>query len=534
MKTIFILITLTLFSVSLFAQATFLDSTFSGDGIVTTSVVTGVDGAHAVAIQQDGKIVTGGSSCNYFNGCCYSDFAWVRYNANGTVDSTFGINGIVKTDFDSTDDQINSIAIQPDGKILAAGYSSPVSTSYCFSYDLDFALARYNTDGTLDSSFGTNGKLTAVFDSSYQFEQSAAYSVAIQSDGKIIAIGYSTFSTYGGYGEAFAFMRFNSNGSIDSSFSTDGKATVSFGSDISVASSMALQSDGKIIAAGGKATQINYEYSDIVLIRYNIDGDLDSTFGINGIVTTGSDSANYWAGSIAIQTDGKILAAGSSELYPIYTKFALIRYNANGQIDSTFGNNGITTTSILTSNYSYEKSMVQQADGKIILVGYSENNFDGLVLARYNYEGYLDSSFGINGILITNINMYSAANSANIQTDDKLIVAGWLDGNFSVIRLLANLSVGIINFTTQETSPLIYPNPIQQNEILQYTLTKDEELTLSLYDVNGRLIKNFFTQQKRNAGEYKEELNMGNLAAGNYLLTLSNGEYNVSVKLVKQ
>ena len=284
------------------AAAGELDTTFDTDGKVTTSIGSGDDYVNSVVLQSDGKIVAAGYS---YNGSNY-DFAIVRYNTDGSLDTTFDTDGKVTTPIASGDDRAYSVVLQSDGKIVAAGYSYNGS-------DNDFAIVRYNTDGSLDTSFDTDGKVTTPIT---RFD--VATSVVLQSDGKIVAAGYS----YNGPDNDFAIVRYNTNGSLDTTFDTDGKVTTPIGSSGDVATSVVLQSDGKIVAAGYSH---NGTDSDFAVVRYNTNGSLDTTFDTDGKVTTPIGSGNEEANSVVLQSDGKIVVAGSSVNGSNYD-FAVVRY----------------------------------------------------------------------------------------------------------------------------------------------------------------------------------------------------------------
>ena len=244
------------------AAAGDLDTSFDSDGKVTTEVGSTDDFARSVAIQSDGKIVAAGFSSNGSDW----DFALVRYNTDGSLDTSFDSDGKVTTAIGSGDDHAVSVAIQSDGKIVAAGYSN--------GSNWDFALVRYNTDGSLDTNFDSDGKVTTAIGGGADY----AVSVAIQSDGKIVAAGYSNGSNFD-----FALVRYNTDGSLDTSFDSDGKVTTDFGSGSDYGSSVTIQSDGKIVAAGGSSNGSN---RDFALVRYNTDGSLDTSFDSDGKVTT--------------------------------------------------------------------------------------------------------------------------------------------------------------------------------------------------------------------------------------------------------
>ena len=344
-----------------------LDISFDGDGKVTTDFGSRFDDvAYSVAIQSDGKIVVAGYSLNSGGNW---DFALTRYNANGSLDISFDGDGKVTTDFGSIDTAY-SVAIQSDGKIVVAGYSGNTPANS------DFALTRYNSNGSLDTTFDGDGKVTTAIGISSDY----AFSVAIQSDGKIVVAGYSLNS--GGNWD-FALTRYNANGSLDISFDGDGKVTTDFGGALDRAVSVAIQSDGKIVAAGYSDNGSN---RDFALTRYNSNGSLDTTFDGDGKVTTDFGSIDT-ALSVAIQSDGKIVVAGYSGNTPFNWDFALTRYNSNGSLDTTFDGDGKVTTAIgISSDYAF--SVAIQSDGKIVAAGYSDNGSSNrdFALTRYNVD----------------------------------------------------------------------------------------------------------------------------------------------------
>jgi len=248
----------------------------------------------------------------------FDDFAIARYNPDGTPDQSFGNGGLVTTAIDKAGNSASAIAIQPDRKIIAAGRAKGDEKNY-------FALARYHHDGALDPTFGIQG----VVKRSVGKGDSFVHALVIQPDGKIVAIGDSSTNPAERYQytPVFSLARFNQNGSIDQSFGTDGEVTTSIGSSTSQASSAAVQSDGKIVVAGSavKAIIENGNVHRFIVARYTSDGVLDESFGTGGSATTevglGTDTAN----AIAIQSDGKILAAGISR-NGTHSELGLIRY----------------------------------------------------------------------------------------------------------------------------------------------------------------------------------------------------------------
>ena len=269
----------------------------------------------------------------------------------GDLDPTFGTGGKVPTDFSSRD-----VVVQPDGKIIVVG-SSLVPDFVNSITKSDFTIVRYNANGSLDTSFGTNGKVVTDFNG----RNDSAYSVILQSDGKITVAGVADAAV--GNITHVALARYNANGSLDTSFGTNGKV-VTGSSD--GATSIIQQGDSKIVVAGFTSTTTG---GDFALIRYNINGNLDTSFGINGKVATGFSGLDDIGYGVMLQSDGKIVVAGKAYNTTSGYDFALARYNSDGSLDTSFGTDGKVTTSGSGANYS----VVQQSDGKIIGIGSRAN-----------------------------------------------------------------------------------------------------------------------------------------------------------------
>ena len=380
-----------------------LDTSFGTGGKVVTSFLGQDDFVRSIAIQSDGKIVVAGETKNG----TYDEFALARYNPDGTLDTSFGNSGgKMITNSNNNGDHARSVAIQSDGKIVLAGAGDNTGND-------DFALYRYNTDGSLDSSFGTGGKVFTAVGSGNDF----AESVAIQSDGKIVVAGNS----YNGSNDDFALVRYKTDGSLDTNFGTGGKVTTDI-SDADAAWSVAIQSDGKIVVAGQSWNGSDYDFA---LVRYKTNGMLDTSFDSDGKVTTAIGSGSDRAYSVAIQSDGKIVAAGRSSNGGSNDDFALVRYKTNGTLDTSFDSDGKVTTAI-GSDLDVAYSVAIQSDGKIVAAGNSYNGSnDDFALVRYNTDGSLDTSFDSDGKVTTEVGSGSdVANSVAIQSDGKIVAAG--------------------------------------------------------------------------------------------------------------
>jgi len=419
------------------------DSAFDGDGITETQFGFYQTG-YSLAIQGDGKIIvtasirltsnsnTTNAFVRYnndgtldlsFNGTGYqpvgfspdqiaiqaddkiviagsssngnnNDFALARYDTDGSPDNTFDGDGVQTTDFGGTDDMVTSISIQSDGKIILAGYASNGTSN-------DFAIARYKTDGSLDNTFSDDGKQVADFTSSDDY----ANSIAIQSDGKLVVLGY----TVNGSNTYLAAARYNNDGSLDDAFDSDGKLVDHINQGDTHFTSTAIQSNGKAVVAGYTWNGTNYDFA---LVRYNTNGSLDNTFADGGKQKTDFGSTDDKAREIAIQNDGKIVVAGSSG-----DNFGIARYNTDGSLDNTFDGDGFLTTAFVAVNTA--NAMVLQSDGKIIVGGSSG-------MARYNTDGSLDVSFNGNGKLTAPFkDSYPfSCNAIALQTDGKIVITG--------------------------------------------------------------------------------------------------------------
>jgi len=397
-----------------------------GDGKVTTAIGSADDFGRGLALQLDGKILVTGST---FNGSSF-DFALTRYNADGGLDNGFGIGGRVITGFNSSDDNGFNVTVDADGKILVAGQANAGSVG-------EFALARYNADGSLDASFGSGGTVTT----SIGPHEDIGQDLVVQPDGKILVSGYS----FNGSSFDFAVVRYDADGSLDASFGSGGKVTTPIAFH-EASYSIALQADGKIVAAGHSFTGAGP--NDFAIVRYNDDGSLDASFGSGGKVTTDFEGANDVGQSVVIQPDGKIVVAGYS-LIGANADFVLARYNADGTLDTAFDGDGRVRTSVVPGS-DFGVTAALQTDGRILVAG---NSFNGtntdFTLVRYNADGSLDPTFGSGGKVTTQLG--AAADEGFgviVQPDGKILVSGFssngTDADFALVRYNADGSLDTI------------------------------------------------------------------------------------------
>lgn len=432
------------------------DPGFGIDGVVKTSFPDKLSSIAGVEVQKDGKIVVAGNLSVKSGGTGTDQrIALVRYNSDGTLDSSFGLNG--KVIVENVTAETTALSLQQDGKIVVTG-SAFNGTRY------DFLIIRYNADGTLDSNFGSGGMVTTpipyavnTFDSNgnvitvTEYVHARARCVRLQEDGKIVAGGeifhysgkpylykaealaHSVFITMGSsffyYSDALVLVRYNSDGTIDNGFGNSGIVTGSFATWYNTGRSIAIQPDGRILIAGGKSDGGRWKP---LIVRHNSDGSLDTGFGTGGAVI--GDVLDDIISSLVIQGDGKIVAESGT----------LTRYNANGTIDSGF----VRITGSIRTGVCGSIVLIQN-DGKLLVAG-SAASYDmggnlscsnsDVALERYQTDGTYDTAFGSDGKVKIDMGQNAVTHAAAFDEYGRIIVAGaagnYLEKSFTVWRYI--------------------------------------------------------------------------------------------------
>jgi uncharacterized delta-60 repeat protein len=486
------------------AQDGTLDVSFGSGGIVQT---ISAHEANDMVIQSDGKILVAGSIL-----LTTGDMAVARYNTNGTLDNTFGTSGIANIDFNNSGDGAAAILIQSDGKIVLAGSTTNSSNNR------DIAVTRLNTNGTLDNTFGTGGKFTLDVDG-YNFD--GAWDAELQSDGKIVIVAMAGTDMF----SKTAVLRLNTNGTLDNSFDGDGiLKAFSFGSfNLSSLHSLTIQPDGKILIAGSKN-------NNFAVARLNTDGSLDNTYGTSGVFS-GTDMST--ASRIYLQSDGKLLATYS---HATQTSINVLRLNSNGTLDAGFGTGGKVSTSLGTpSTYDYALDLAIQPNGKIVVAGssYSTTTISDFVVARYNTNGTIDNTFGAtsNGTVITSVAATDEdrGKAVKLQSDGKIVVAGSkCTGSCDFVLLRYNNTAGStgINDYTKMIQFDFYPNPA--NDFMTINLNDSFSNTkFNIVDINGKSVYSAVINEKQTL------INTSHIVSGIYFLELTTADgYRTTKKLV--
>ncbi len=550
-----------------------LDTTLAGKGWLTTGLGSLKDGnnyAYAVIEQADGKIVTAGSDTNSAN----DDFSLTRYNTNGSLDTSFGVGGRAKTAIGTGKDAAYSLIQQPDGKLVAAGLTSATT-------DNDFAIARYNTNGSLDTSFGSNGIVVTRMSTG----DDKISTVILEPDGKLVVTG-----TQDENGAAkFAIARYNSDGTLDSSFNGTGTNATTLSAFATTANAITRQSDGKFVVAG---TTANGNDNDIAIARYNSDGTLDTSFNGTGkyitnvgyvtltangpasvtisqaapaviswaahgitadtpvtftttgtlpsglltnttyyvktVLTTGTFTVSATVGGAAIatttagtgthtatayrtvagddasygvvqQSDGKLVVAGlTTSTTGVDT--LLLRLNSDGSIDTTFGASGFAKTA-LTTKTDAAYSLGITASGSLITGGiYNNGTNNDFVIARFNSNGALDTTFNTTGFINAAISTsndfgYSLAQ----QTDGKLLLAGSAKNTNDDAAVLRINSTGTLDTTFNSSGKVTTTGGTQESFATSMQQQRDQKLVVAGYAYTGGTTPYDFAVARYNA-----------------------------------
>lgn len=475
-----------------------LDLSFGDSGKVFTDFGA-YESGYSVAVQADGKIVVGGTSAPFQKSI--QNFLLVRYLPNGTLDESFGDNGKVITDLNIANrDIIRSLALQPDDKIVAAGNSNYVGDFRI----ANFALARYNLNGSLDATFGTEGIVITDFSG----KDDELRDIALQPDGKIVAVGY----TFDGLSLNMALSRYKTDGTLDESFDRDGKLNIFFEDNYSRAESVVLQPDGKIIA-GGFINPGNNIPGDFALLRLQPNGNFDSSFGNNGKVSTdlGGDDNAY---NCLLQEDGKIILAGETYTNNFETvSFALARYNGDRtqlspitRIRRWIKKHVLNFEDVHANSSTAYYTIEQSSNG---VNGFSEiariTNRSGISNASETYTYNLTS--GTNNESQTNFYRIGATDRSGVVTYSDVIEAT-NDASFSSIH--------------------IYPNPVK--DVLHVSgLSLINNYELIIMNEKGTVLKIYNVSNVS-----VSDINVSGLKQGNYYLLINSNNTKQTLKFVKE
>lgn len=510
-----------------------IDSSFGNNGIIYPNIPETNPQTTSMFLQPDQKILIA-SDC-YKNGI--PTIVLMRLLPNGSLDESFGTNGIIDSTF-GIGESIPSIALQPNGQILLAGWYYP-----------GFILIRFNADGSIDESFGEEGKVITDFGSS-----TVPTDVKLDMLGNIIVSGDKGGTTY----SKFLLAKYSSQGVLDKSFGNNGVTTTDFGKYGDYLEGIAIQSDSKIIGVGVTGTDFTFENENIAVVRYNTDGSLDKSFGSEGKITVTFDGINSQANSLLLTPDNKVLIGGGvgGSAEGTSTDFTLIRLLSNGALDSSFGVNG----KVITDFGLYETGAhIAFQNNKIMFAGTSytsdTQNQINYALARYNNDGK-----NIKQIIITKIKKWLQHHNGFIWDANSSISSYTIQRSYDGIHFnsIARINAGTqSSYTYEDATPLnsdnyyrlqttstngvinysniiavtnsdvkISPNPATNTLVIQGLPTNKTKITVVDFTGNEKL--------KVAANNTSYNLNIASLKAGNYLLKIEMNDEVVTKKFLKE
>ncbi|MFK7774696.1 MAG: T9SS type A sorting domain-containing protein [Saprospiraceae bacterium] len=484
----------------IYAQPGVVDVNFNGGDIspagVNASDLTGE--VWGIGIQSDGKIITFVDD---------SGSKIVRYNVDGTIDSNFGTI--------TSAQRGRALTIQDDDKILVGTIGGDIE--------------RYNADGSVDNSYSTSGWPMYIYD------------LGVQNDGKIVAIGRFQNVNFD-----YGMTRYNSDGTLDVNFGTNGTVLVDPSANSDWGKSINILSDGKLLLQG--ATFVT-DSDETYLIKLKSNGNLESSFSNDGLLKIDNIGESNFSTRTHELPNGKLIIVGSA-LFGTSERVFILKLNADGTRDVTFGDSGVvihntydTDSGGFLLNPNTNNSIVLP-NGKILVNGIldkpstvAEKSF---AVRQYNSDGTIDENFGVNGIIYANLQGINITTPwIGINADENIIQVGRIvEGGVSdivAVRYLLDGFVGTLDFGLESKSVLVFPNPIEDNFNLSFNLKNEKELGVFLSDMNGKVINNFYANQKFMAGEHQLNLNVGeDLPAGIYHLTIVEENVPVTVQVIKK
>jgi len=488
-----------------------LDQTFGVNGSTITDLGIGYDQCSGLVIQPDQKIVIAGRG--------YIDNGWyptlIRMNTDGTLDDTFDSDGIAKGDVPHSTSfyaEADALALQPDGKFL-------------YAFHLDFfgqdglAVTRFNSDGSIDNDFGSNGTATQLV----MTESNYSNSLLLQADGKILITGNG--QAYDNAPNSMLAVRFDADGQIDQSFADNGIFVFNQGTNSRIYDAK-QDGDGKIVMACSSGYS---GYWDYVIVRLNEDGSFDETFGEAGIASFNISDSYDSPKFLTLREDGSVIVVGYA-----YSddgsnmNMAMVSLTSGGVIDTAFGNEGIVVTPFGDGD-DIAESVTIAPDGKILIAGHHEDFYIYGAVLRFNANGEPDTSFGTDGIVLIDAYSYIIEN-IKLQADGKIVVCGWTgfsgtnEHHFTASRLLYEGANSTNDADMKENQISVFPNPASDFVSIQ-GITSLALITIS--DITGKTVMNEYVIQNA-------ILDISNLDMGIYMMTVLENGGSTTKKVIVQ
>ncbi|MBL7810297.1 MAG: T9SS type A sorting domain-containing protein [Saprospiraceae bacterium] len=502
-----------------------LDTSFAQQGWSTVDLNT-FESTQAFAVQPDGKIVAVG----FTEKDDTSKFSILRYLPNGSIDTTFGNKGVHLASFFPHINIAQAVALQSDGKIVVAGYTA--NHQLTTNNNEELVVMRLNPDGQPDNTFGTNGAVIL----NIGFNERPV-SIRLLSDGSMLIVG----NVFYGKNSRFFIYKLSSSGNVDMNFGANGYKLVYIVNGLwNYCQAMEILPDGKILLAGEVKTAIE---SSFAIIRLNSDGGYDTSFSGDGKATFNISPQNDGAQAMLLLPDDKILLAGYASDDNDKTHIALLRINSDGTLDNTFGNGG-TVLDQTGTDYAAVADLCLTPMGNIIVAGTANRypSYFDFFLLKYKTDGTLDDGFGNQGITFTDYDgHYDGISDAQILPEGKILVAGTGVNTSNSISeyLLAQYwlgeSTGTEDIKHVSATAWVFPNPTSTRRIvLSYNLKEEAKIIVELYSMNGELLGTL-SKFDHSAGKQNESVALpAGLSAGTYLIGLRSDNQQTFVKIIVQ
>lgn len=514
------------FSINTVAQNVVLDVSFGNN---TGKVLTAFDNLSAgiglLLRQTDSKIIALGSVTNYSQNTY--QIALARYNNNGQLDGSFGVDGKVVSDFSDVNVFLHSAILQSNGQILVGAEFYPLDSES--GEPIKSVLILYNNDGNIDTTFGINGIVAR--DSFF------AKSMVQQLNDEIFIAG----TIYQGGVNYFSLLKYTANFMPDITFGNNGLLITPI-SELGTNIEMKIQSDGKLLVV----SEYNHtSFSDYIVMRFNSNGSPDVSFGNQGSVVVGEPYGD-WGATLTVQNDNKILISGITSSPPDFNqKYLIYRILPNGDLDSGFGVNG-KVVYYMFPGIGVNK-IEQLPDGKLLVLGYINNleSYKDVVLTRFLDNGILDDTFGNNGSLISATETSSSI-GAILQLPDSKILLGGSAGTltagsasipykFMLQKYVLDSELSVDSISLFDKQLRVFPNPFSSKVQLDFTLKEPKLFTIDLYESSGRKIVNLVKNKFFHIGFNSESLDLVNLRKGFYFLVVTDdGKTSKTIKIIKK
>ena len=493
-----------------FAQNGVLDTTFGTNGLVNHTNNEDPEAFNTILEVDNNQFLAAGTMG--YNAVI------IRFNEDGSVDNSFGTNGILELDFGGTREDIEDMLRLPDGKILITAETKNSNDDY------DFIVAKLNDDGSYDTTFGTNGVTVITFGATTDERPNK---IITTPDDKIIVVG----NAEGGVIWQTAIARLNTDGTLDTSFSDDGKNTLSITNRSDYLIGVDITSDGKILTVGGAVFNgSNNGY--FVIMRYLNNGQLDTTFGTDGVITLNMLNGSCIARSVICLPDGRSLIAGHASGSGVQRSFAIIRIDATGNLDTTFGDNGIVST-VFPTDQSQIFNMKLDENNNILAVGdvSTDTEATNFAAAKYSFDGVIDTTFGTNGTISTDF--FGSHDSARdfLINQNKVTIVGYTmdpypNENFAIARYDVESSLGVIDNDFKNNFEVL-PTVVSSNITIKSNL-KPRKADVSIVDINGKLVYHKILILNQSP----KSINLETLAKGLYVLKIKSDSQTETHKII--